>query len=94
MSDELLPFQKAWPGFIDHAREIFVEADVDPGLNPELFDKVIEALARKMAMLSRTMGLSMERVHAYNAEKRSLVEELLRAKAAGTVKTATPTVVN
>jgi hypothetical protein len=97
MSDELddiLPFQKTWPGFVEHAREIFTEADVDPVLNPEAFDKVIDTLARKMATLSRTMGLSMERAHAYDAQKRVLVEELRRAKATGTVKTATPIVVN
>lgn len=92
--DPLLPFQKAWPGFVDHAREIFAAAGVDPGQNPALLDEVIETLARKMRDLSRTHGLSWERLRLYDEQKRSLVEHLLRKKAAGLVHGTAPKVDN
>lgn len=62
------------------AKEVFEKAGVEPKNAPEFFEDVKNILSEKMATLSITMGMSMKRVEAYDAQKESLVEDLNKLK--------------
>jgi hypothetical protein len=62
------------------ADEIFEKAGVPKEGNEENYKQVVDILATKMATLSVTMGLSQERVDAFNEHKKSLVEDLIALK--------------
>ena len=72
--------------FEDMADAIFQEANVPKEGNDALWGNAVDILSSKMAMLSATMGLSMERVTIFEEQKRALVQDLLDMKAAGTLK--------
>jgi hypothetical protein len=69
------------PMFEEMADEIFEQASVNKDACTELWTQTVSILSGKMAMLSSTMGLSIERVNAFNKQKESLVQDLINLKA-------------
>ena len=62
----------------EEAKEIFKKANVslDTPRAREFFEEITYILQNRMAMLSSTMGLSFERVKAYDEQKETLVDDL------------------
>lgn len=74
---------KHWVGFTSDAEEIFKKANVTKEQAPEMYDDVITILSGKMATLSATMGLSYARLDAYDEQKSSLINDLVKMKVEG-----------
>lgn len=62
------------------ADEIFREAGVDKAQYPDLFQQCVEILNNKMAMLSAMMGMSGKRVELFEAQRKSLIQDLVDMK--------------
>ncbi len=69
--------------FNETANEIFTEAGVSPGEAPEMFREAVDILSYLMAKLSALHGLSYRRAELYSQQKKTLLEDLRKAKQEG-----------
>jgi hypothetical protein len=68
------------------ADEIFEQADVEKIGNEKIWRQVQEILATKMAQLSATMGLTVERLTFFEEQRKALIDDLVKMREAGEVE--------